>query len=133
MEQIQEVAMIDVPIFILFCTQHKPRTMIERIISDRDNQRPDEFLEKIDEIECLIESTTIRFSSSKNIHIFSGGTDLDMYKMLLRQNQRLTEEQFAMAYAEHIGIQDSSHGPVYNIGNNAELTEMMLNKYVLNI
>lgn len=53
-DELQETAMVDVPIFIFFCTLVKPLTFMEKIMNDRDNLTSNETQEKNDFIENMI-------------------------------------------------------------------------------
>ena len=132
-DEIQETAMVDVPIFIFFCTQSKPQTLIERIICDRDNLTPVDLQEKSDEIECLIETTKSSFAAYRNIHVFSGSTDVDLDKLLGGHSGPRPHDEIAFDVVEPLGSQDGALGPGHNAADFGELTDVLQNKYVLNI
>lgn len=84
---------MDVPIFIFFCTEAKPRTPMEKILSDRDDSPPNSRREAADEVEHVIEVTRNSYASYGNIHVFSGNGEVDVEKLLRPQSEQNAQDE----------------------------------------
>lgn len=74
--------MLDVPIIIFFCTQIKPLTIMEKIISERDNLLSSETQEKKDMVENIMNAAKCYFAPYRNIHVLSANKNIDVEKLM---------------------------------------------------